>query len=505
MLDEIGRQLKTAVSNLIPSGGLAERTVKSGLWLGGIDIGSQILQLIVLVILARLLDPGAFGLVGIATLTLHSLNEFSKLGFNEALIQRNDDNVDHYLDTAWSVQLVRSAVLAAIVIMAAPTVASFFREPRVINLLRVIAVAPLMNGLINPGVIYFQKNLEFHKQFAYQMGSSVAQFLVSIGIALIEPSVWALVLGYIAENFAKMVGSYLLHGYRPRPAFNPTAISELFDFGKWITVSSMISFLLANGDDFVVGRLLPTAMLGLYRYGYRLGEYSTHQFASIIGEVMFASYAKLQDDLNTLREAYFHALLFTTLLVFPMGVGAIVVAPLFVRGFLGSEWMPIVPVFQLVALWGLLSAATGRPDALWKAVGRPDYKTKLRSIWLILGAGLVIPMTEQFGIVGTAAAMVGAYLVTIVPAEIYITVTYLETTYSRYLGTVVYPFSASMSMGIIIISVRESIYFGSSIVELLLLVPLGAVIYGISILSFNYWFDWELRDTCSIIVNAIRG
>ena len=505
MLDEIGRRLRDAVGRLVPSGGLAERTVKSGLWQGGMDIGGQILQLVVLVVLARLLGPEAFGLIGIATLTLYTLNEFSTLGLNEALIQRNDDDVDRYLDTAWSVQLVRSVAIAAVLVVITPAVASFFREPRVVDILRVMAVVPLMNGLVNPGIVYFQKNLDFHKQFAYRMGGSMAQFLVSIGIALVEPSVWALVLGNVAGNFTRTVGSYLLHDYRPRPALNTAAIGELFGFGKWITASTMISFLLANGDDLVVGRLLPTAALGLYRYGYRLGEYSTHQFASIIGEVMFASYAKLQDDANALREAYFRALSFTTLLVFPMGVGATLIAPLFVRGLLGNEWVPIIPVFQLVAVWGLLSAATGRPDALWKAIGRPDYKPKLRSVWLVLGAVSVVPMTEQFGIVGTAAVMVGTYLVTIVPAEIYITVTNLETTYRRYFGTIAYPMVASTLMGVTVFTVRESVRLGSPIMELLLLVPLGMVTYGLSILCLDYWFDWELRDTYSLIVNAIRG
>lgn len=505
MLDEIRRRLKALIGRLVPSGGLSEQTVKSGFWRGGIDIGGRVLQLVVLVVLARLLDPEAFGLLGIVLVTLTTLDKFSRVGINEALIQRSADNIDDYLDTAWSVQLIRGVALATILVVGAPGVAAFFKEPRAIGLLRVMAIAPVMWGLRNPALVYFEKNLDFHKLFVYNIGSDVVQFLVSIGIALVEPSVWALLLGHLASDFTQLVGSYLLHEYRPRPEFSLTMARELFGFGKWVTISSMISYFVASGDDLVVGRLLPTASLGFYQYGYRLGKASAREFTSIITTVMFPTYSKLQDDLADLREAFFHTLVFTTLLVFPMAVGTVVVAPVFVRGFLGREWMPIIPVFQLIAVYGLLSAAIATSDALWKAVGHPDYKTKVRALWLVCVAILILPLTEQFGIAGTATAIVGAYLITEVPISIYIDVSYLETTYRRFFGTIVYPFIASTAMGVTVLTVRESVHVGTPIVEFLLLVPLGVVIYTIAILSLSYWFGWEFSETYSLVVNAIRG
>lgn len=469
------------------------------------DLGGHALQLVVLVFLARLLDPTAFGLVGIALVTIATLEQFTRPGFNEAIIQHEDENVDRYLDTLWSVQLVRGGAVALVLFSGAPLVAAFFNEPGVVDLLRVMAALPVLRALTNPGIVYFAKNLTFHKQFVYQMTASVAQFLVAIGIALVEPSVWALVFGYLTAGVFQVVGSYALQSFRPRPRFDTEAARELFDFGKWVTGSSIISFLLTNLDELVIGRLMPTAALGLYQYGFRLGRYTSREFSSIIAEVMFPTFSRLQDDLSALREAFFHTLSFNVVLVFPMAVGGIVVVPLFVRGFLGEEWIPVVPVFQLVSLYGMLSAAIGRGDILLKAIGRPDYRTKVRLVWLVAFVLLIVPLTERFGITGAALALVGSYALTEVPLTLYLVLNYLQTSYSRFFRTLSYPLAASLVMGSVTFFARERVDVGSPFLEFFLVVPIGVVTYSALVLGFLQWSDWEIDETYTLIRKAIQS
>jgi len=139
---------------LIPKGDVTERAVKSGIWVTLINVFDRILQLAKLVVLARLLAPSDFGLMGIALLTLAGLQQFSKLGIDTALIQQEEDDVDEYLNTAWSMKAIRGVVITGVAFVLAPYAAQFFSEPRATDIIRVIALSPLITGLQNPGVMH---------------------------------------------------------------------------------------------------------------------------------------------------------------------------------------------------------------------------------------------------------------------------------------------------------------------------------------------------------------
>ena len=237
------RLLKRALS---PSDDLTSRTIVGGLWTALTNVSDRALQILVLLVLARLLSPAEFGLFGIATLTFTALKRFSRLGFDTALIQRQQENVDAYLDTVFTLRFLRGVVVAGIAFLAAPLVAGFFSEPLATPIVRVVALGSVFRGLYNPGTIYFRKDLEFHKQFVYSFSSSLTQALVSIGYVLVSPTVWALVAGSVAGSFARLLASYVIHDYRPRPGFNRQRAEEMVDYGKWMYGSSVISYFYSE-------------------------------------------------------------------------------------------------------------------------------------------------------------------------------------------------------------------------------------------------------------------
>nr|WP_197431187.1 oligosaccharide flippase family protein [Halorubrum sp. CBA1125] len=264
--------LRQLLTRLTPGGDLTEQTVKSGIWATVTNILDRGLQLLMIAILARMLTPADFGLLGIALLTLTAFKRFSNIGFDQALIQKASGNVDSYLNTYWGIEILRGIVLAGILLLIAPLVAAFFSEPRATPILRVIALTPLLLGLRNPGIVYFRKNLEFHKQFVYTMSGSVTNFVVALAVALATQSVWALVLGYVASDAARLLASYAIHGYRPWPEFDFDVARDLFGFGKWITGSESVYFLINQGDDAVIGWVLSAASLGLYQVAYQFAK-----------------------------------------------------------------------------------------------------------------------------------------------------------------------------------------------------------------------------------------
>jgi len=487
----------------VPAGNLAARTIKSGMWMSAMQVSDRFLQIVLLVILASLLGPTAFGVMGIALVTTNALKRFSRLGFDEALIQDAEEDIDSYLDTAWTIQLLRGILLATVTFAAAPVIADVFSEPAARPVLRVIAASPLLVGLRNPAIVYFKKDLQFHKQFVYQMSGSILNFVVALGIAFfVTESVWALVAGYVLADAARSAVSYTLHDYRPWLGLNRAVAGELFNYGKWITGSGAILFLINEGDDAVVGVLLSSTALGLYQVGYRLGKAPSREITQIVSGVLFPTYSKLQEDIDELRQVFFLIVRVTTLLSFPVGVGIVVVAPTFVRGFMGAEWLSMVPAMQLIAVYGLLVSFAATFGPVWKALGRPDYITKLGVVRLVLIALLVIPAVETYGVTGMAAVVTGVYLFAIMPLDVHLAADAVETTNARLLSEVTYPTLSSVWMGAVVYGVRESIAL-DPVFEFAVLVVTGALTYALGVLVLETQFDWGLERDVRRVIDAV--
>jgi len=163
---------------------LSHRVVKGGFWVFALRITKQLFYLIRLIILARILAPHDFGLLGIAMLTMMTLETFSQTGFQAALIQKKE-NIDAYLNSAWTVGIIRGFILFIILYFIAPYVSIFFKTPQAELIIRVIGLSILIQAFTNIGVIYFQKELEFNKQFVYQLTGTLADFVVAVSAAFL--------------------------------------------------------------------------------------------------------------------------------------------------------------------------------------------------------------------------------------------------------------------------------------------------------------------------------
>jgi len=172
--------IKRAIGNLThPSDNLSQRAVVSGVWVFLLRVVQQLFSLARLVILARILAPQDFGLMGIALLSMATLETFSQTGFQQALIQKKH-YIKPYLDSAWTVLILRGVILFGILFLIAPYAASFFDAPEAKPIIQVIGLSVIFQAFTNIGVIHFQKELEFNKQFIYQLSGTLTDFVVAI-------------------------------------------------------------------------------------------------------------------------------------------------------------------------------------------------------------------------------------------------------------------------------------------------------------------------------------
>jgi PST family polysaccharide transporter/lipopolysaccharide exporter len=498
------KRLFEIIKKLTPTGSAGSQVVKSLIWVASQNALGRVIQLCMLVVLARLIGPTELGLVGIALLALSALRKFSEIGLDAALIHQKQENVDSYLDTVWLLEVGRGVFIGGILVVAAPLIASFFGEPRAEQLLQVIAAVPVLIGLKNPGMVYFQKNLNFHKEFVYYIGSDIVRAVVSIGYALVEPTAWAFVVGFLAGNVTKFILSYLIEGYRPWPRFDIDAAKELIDYGKWMTGSSILFFLNTEGDDAFVGWFLTPAALGLYQYGYRLSNAPATEITQIISRVMFPAFSKLQSDTDRLREAYLRTLRLVSFVSFPAAFGIAAVTPAFVRAFLGPDWTGMIVAMQILAGYGLLRSIGKTFGPIWKATGRPDIITKLSAFRLVLIAILIYPLTDMFGIAGTALTVTIIYVFPMMPIDLFIIKRTLDATYREILYEFTYPFIASAIMFAGVWAVHLSVDV-SPFLQFGLLTVTGVVLYVLSVLLIEVQFDWGIRENVTTLVSNVKS
>lgn len=478
--------------------------MKSLVWFGSQNALARVINLIMLVILARLIGPTEIGLVGVALLAMSGLQQFTNIGLNAALIYQKEENVDSYLDTVWILEIARGIVIGLCMYAIAPLAASLFGEPRAVPLIRVMGIAPLLASFKNPAIVYFDKNLDFHKEFVYDIGANLIRFVGSVGYALYDPTAWAFVVGYLVADGSRLVISYLIDDFRPWFRFDRDAARELIDYGKWITGNSILTFLSTEGDDVFVGWLLGPAALGLYQYAYRFSNAPATEYAQVISRVMFPAFSQIQNDVEQLREVFLTTLRLTAFVSMPACFGIAAIAPSFVRAFLGPEWTDMILAMQILAVYGLFRSVAKTFGPLWKAVGRPDYVTKLSALRVVLLAVIIYPLSTEFGIAGTALAVTGLYVVPMMPLDLFITRRVIEASYGEIFHELTYPFIASVVMFVGVWTVHLSLDV-DPLLEFALLPVVGVVLYVVSVLVLELQFNWGIRENILTAISNVKS
>jgi O-antigen/teichoic acid export membrane protein len=472
-----------------PQNSLSHRAVAGGFWLFILRGVYEVFYLLRIFILARILAPNDFGLLGIALLIVNILETFSTTGFQEALVQRREE-VQGILDSAWTFMIIRGFVIFLILAVSAPVAATFFNEPKASLIIQVVALASVIQGFTNIGVIYFRKNLDFYKQFLYQFTGVLADFVVAVSLALIFKNIWALVFGLLSGNLARLIMSFKLSSYRPSFRYKIGEVKELSHFGRWVLGSTVIMFLIYQGDGFIVGKFLGAAMLGFYQMAYRISNTPATEITHIISQIAFPAYVKLRDEILRLKEAYLKILQLITVFSFPLATLVFALSSSFTKIVLGENWMPMIPAMRVLTLSGLARsiAATGGP--IFYGLGKPKLDTQINGIRLILLGILIVPLSIKWSITGTALAVLVS---TSLSTSIFLFWSGRLTSCRPrdYLNIFLCPVLGAFLMGF---SIRASFKFlGTGMSGIFFSVVIGLLVYSGIVVIWEKRFNYDLK------------
>lgn len=480
---------------------LGSRAFQGGLWVISTRFGLRIIDFIRLIILARILSPSDFGIMGIALLSLTILDTFSRTGFNAALIQKQKDP-ETFLNTAWTISIIRGTVISLLLFIGAPLIGIFFNSHASVNIIRIVGLCSFIGSFNNIGIVYFDKELDFRKKSILNISATVISFFVTVISAVILRNVFTLVIGTLVSTITTIIMSYILSSFRPRLELKCDKASDLWSFGKWILGSNILVFLLNQGDDILVGRILGAKMLGFYQMAYKISNLPATMITSTISQVSFSAYSKLQYSTDKLRYAYLSVLEIITFISFPLAGIIIILAPDLVSVILGDQWLTIILPLQILTFWGLIRSIGASTGAVFQAIGRPKIITILTSIKLLILIILIIPFTIKWGITGTSIAVVITSLFSN-PMAIYATIRILKCGLWDFIQNLIYPLIGTIFMAAVY--PLKHIVSMNPVIELIILLLIAIILYILAIALISRYTKYTVYSNIRMrIQNLLR-
>lgn len=480
---------------------LSTKVVEGGAWLFGLRVSQKFLGVIRLLVLARLLSPNDFGLLGISMAILFTLELFSTTGFDAALIHKKED-IRSYLDSAWTVTLLRGLLIFLVIFFTAPLLADFFNEPKLPPILQAIGLVVLLRSSNNIAIVYFSKNFSFNKLYTYHLVGTILDFVVAVICAFVLKNVWALILGILAGEIAKLIASFVLHPYRPRLRIDIEKTKELFGYGKWIFMANYIVFFLTQGKDLYVAKVLGTVPLGFYQLAYKISNLTSTEISQVIVQVTFPAYSKLQDDIERTKRSFFKVLIINSIMTFPVSFFLMSSAHEFITIFLSEKWLPIETAMQILCLHGLINSFNGIVGAIFQGTGSPKTITLGSALQLLTLALLIHPLSSRFGFTGTAMAIT----ISSVFIMVYLIIKLrgaIQCSFSEIFKATILQIIASGTMSGFIFYSHQLVPI--NIFTFLAVTIIGFIIYLITLYLSDKFFRFKVTDTLIELLQSRFG
>jgi lipopolysaccharide exporter len=387
------------------SADVGRHMAKGAAWAILMRLAVRGLGVISTLILARLLAPEDYGMIAMATVLLGAVEGITAFGFDAVLVQDQDAGPDKY-NTAWTMGVIRGVVLGAAFALAAPALADFYNEPRLVPLIQLLALGTFIEGFESVGIVDFRKQLRFDRDFTLQLIPRLISFVATLLLASALHNFWALAYGILIGRTSRVVTGFVMHPYRPR--FTLARWREIFHFSKWLMVNSALRFVDNSGDTLVLGRYVPPAVLGFYTLAYEISNLALTELVAPIQRALLPGYARIAKDYATLRTTYMTTFSITVMLALPVAVGIAVTAPSSIPILLGETWLPCVPLVQILSISGALRLSVANSGAAYMAIGRPAYTTLLYAGTAAVSMPLLIFGAREAGPIGAALAMMVA-------------------------------------------------------------------------------------------------
>ena len=369
-------------------------------WSSIAEVISKLFSPIVSMVLARLLTPEAFGIVTTLTMIITFAEIFTDAGFQKYLIQHqfiDDDDKNHCTNVAFWSNLVMSLVIWGIVSMFSDSIAVLVGNPGLGDVLVISCASIPLSAFSSIQMALYKRELDFKTLFKVRLAGIMVPIIVTVPLALILKSYWALVLGNLTLNIINAILLTWYSKWKPQLYYSFTKLKEMFSFTFWSMVEAICIWLTHYVDVFIVGTMLSQYYLGLYKTSSTLVGQIMGIVMTVTTPILFSALSRLQEDDISFQNLFFRFQKTVGLLIIPMGVGLFLFSDLATEIILGNQWLE---ASSFVGLWALTSSITivlsHYASEVYRAKGRPKLSVLVQVLHIIV-LWPVVFISAQYG------------------------------------------------------------------------------------------------------------
>lgn len=395
-------------------GSLRQRAVRASAWVVMGMLATQALRFASNIILAQLLLPAHFGIMLIVNVVLQGMRMFSDVGIRGSIVSSQAGDLERFLNTAWTIQVIRGVGLWLLICLLAWPVARFYEEPILTQVLPVIGLIMIFYGLSSTATLTLTRHVQFGRQVGVQLVGQTLGIVIMVAWAWLWPSVWAFVAGGIFQVAFQCVASYrLIPGYRNRFMWDADAAKQIFHFGKWIFVCTALQFFLMSGDKAVLGKVFTTSEVGVFAIAVLLCESLLQILRRLSHEVLLPVYARLSET-GDRRHFRVKTMQMRSVLL------AISLPPLWLLAVFGQPIVTLLyperyagagPMLQWLAIGAVGTVVSMTAERVTLARGDSFRATVVQAVRSVL---LIGAMLAGFKLAGPIGVLVGAAVAHIV-------------------------------------------------------------------------------------------
>jgi O-antigen/teichoic acid export membrane protein len=359
------------------------------------------------IVLARLLMPEHFGLIGMVNTVLGLVQMFGNCGIGFALIHQRKD-VKEYANTTYWLDIAAGVILLVAANACVPLAINYYSEPAIRYLLVVSSINFIISPLGGTMSALMARDLRFKDNARINLAGGIITSALTIAMALCGAGVWSFVFPTIVSNIAIVIMRWRACSWRPSIRVKWSLSKKLIGFGWKMFAAQIFEYINQNADYILIGRMLGGKQLGLYVFAYNLGIWVVQNVSTTIGSIAFPTFASVQNEPEHAKKLFLKLIRMIALIGFPIVALQWAMAPLYIGTIYGQKWLPSVFAFQLIAVYGIGRAVCQPGGTLISAVGRPDINLKISACAtpILLTAILI---GSRYGINGVAGATAVAH------------------------------------------------------------------------------------------------
>ncbi|NOY77818.1 MAG: MOP flippase family protein [Calditrichaeota bacterium] len=476
---------------------LKEKTIQGIIWNGAGKFIIQGLQLVISVVLARLLTPADFGIIGIAMIFIGLIALVNEMGIAASIVQKLEVDARD-LGTMFVTSLLVGMGLMVLLALFSKQISVFFRTPVLSPILKILSLTFLIGavGIVQKALL--NRHLNFRKIAMGEIAGILAYGLVSISLAMSGYGVWSIVWGTMTNSVVATLFFVIMSHWRPVLIFDYQRFKKMFHFGANVVGTNIVNYIRMNLATFITGRYLGNTDLGYYSLANTLSSMTVGRISFIIGRVMFPALSKIQDDNERFKNYYLKTIRSISIISFPLLVGLFVLAKPLVLTVYGEKWAQAIIPLQILAVVGLFRSIGTTVGFVLLAKGRSDIDFRW-NIFYVMAFLLVLVVSVKHGLI---AMVSGLAFVTIAGMPIIqkITNSLIDLTFKEMIR-VLYPvFLMALAMGgIVYLAFIILTPFLPQLILLILCTFLGVLSYFMFMMTWN---REEMKDLWKSLVKT---